>query len=68
MSYAEKSYAISSGPKHSSQAKTGPSGTRWPHSRQESAAAGPRSTEFVEGAESAEVSAFVVLATVCAAM
>src|SRR3989440_11252971 len=45
-----KSYATPSGRKHASHAKTGPSGTRSPHSRQESATAGPKSVDVVGGA------------------
>src|SRR5579884_4470852 len=52
------SYATSSGPKHSRQAKLGPSGKRAPHSRQDSATAGPKAL-VVDG---------VVASTVCTAM
>src|SRR6478735_4523738 len=55
-----RSYATSSGPKQVAQAKMGPSSKRSPHSRQESAAAGPRSTASAEE--------LVLTATVCVAM
>ncbi|CCB75161.1 protein of unknown function [Streptantibioticus cattleyicolor NRRL 8057 = DSM 46488] len=47
---AGNSYATSSGPKQTAQAKTGPSGTRSPHSRQDKATALPKSVERVAGA------------------